>query len=101
MSSVKVVNDPVWTDRDVVIIKPTDTFYDNTKLRWISLDKDATAFYQVSRKPFSDNVHGWQNQYMPVLVASGLAMVVYLDKECFHYFFLNFAPVATHDTAQP
>ncbi len=56
MSSVEVANDPVWADRDVVFIKPTDTFYNNTNFRWISFDKDATAFYQVSRNPFSDNV---------------------------------------------
>ncbi len=38
---------------------------------------------------------------MPGLVASGPAKEVYLDKEGFHYFTLNFAPVANHDPAKP
>ncbi|MEI7856717.1 MAG: hypothetical protein WCH85_04360, partial [Methanomicrobiales archaeon] len=64
-------------------------------------DKDITAFYQVSRNPFNDNASEWQNPYVAGLVASGPAKDVYLDQDGFHYFTLNFAPIANHNPANP
>ncbi len=101
MSSVEMALDPIWSDYDNVYIKPTDQFFNNTNFRWISIDPDATAFYQISRNPFSDNASEWQNQYVTGLVASGPVKDVYVDKEGFHYFTLNFAPVANHNVADP
>jgi len=101
MSNVEVTLHPVWGDEDTVYIAPTDKFYNDTGFRWISIDPDATGFYQVSRYPFSDNATDWQNQYVPGLVASGPVKDVYVDSEGYHYFILNFAPIANHDLSDP
>ncbi|MGA2120902.1 MAG: PEGA domain-containing protein [Methanoregula sp.] len=91
----------IWADDCTVFIKITDTVYNDPNFRWISLDPTATAFYQVSRFPFSDNATRWQNQYVPGLVASGPVKDVYVDSEGFHYFALNFAPIANHNPSDP
>jgi len=101
MTSAEVAPTPVWGDYDTVFIKKSDTVYRNANFRWISVDPTATAFYQVSHYPFSDNATNWQNQYVPGLVASGPAMDVYKDDEGFHYFTLNFAPIANHNPSDP
>ena len=101
MTSAEVAPTPVWGDFDTVFIKKSDTAYRNTNFRWISVDPTATAFYQVSRYPFSDNASRWQNEYVPGLVASGPATDVYKDDEGFHYFTLNFAPIANHNPSSP
>ena len=101
MSSVEMANDPVWGDDDTVAIKTTDTFYNNTNFRWLSAENGVTALYQVSRYPFDSNASHWQNQYVPGLVASGPAKEVHLDSENFHYFTLNFAPIANHNPGDP
>lgn len=101
MSSTEVTNDPIWADEDTVFIRTDAKFYNDTNFRWISLEPDATALYQISRYPFDANASLWQNQYVPGLVASGPVKDVYVDKEGFHYFSLNFAQVANHDPADP
>lgn len=101
MASGDATLHPVWGDDDTVYIAPTDKFYNSTGFRWISIDPDATGFYQVSRYPFSDNATDWQNQYVPGLVASGPVKDVHVDSEGYHYFILNFAPIANHDPSDP
>ena len=101
MSSVEMANDPVWGDEDSVAIKTTDTFYNNTNFRWLSAENGVTAFYQVSRYPFDSNASHWQNQYVPGLVGSGPVKDIHVDSENFHYFSVNFAPVANHNPGDP
>jgi len=101
MTSVEVAQSPEWGDYDTIFIKKTDTVFRNSNFRWISADPTATAFYQVSRYPFSDNATNWQNEYVQGLVASGPAKDVYKDDEGFHYFTLNFAPIANHNPSDP
>ena len=101
MSSVEMALDPVWGDEDTVPVRATDTFFNNTNFRWLSAESGVTAFYQVSRYPFDSNASHWQNQYVPGLVASGPAKEIHLDSENFHYFSLNFAPIANHNPGDP
>jgi hypothetical protein len=101
MSSAEMANDPVWGDNDTVRIDITDRFFNNTNFRWLSGENGVTAFYQVSRYPFDSNASHWQNQYVPGLVASGPAKDIHVDSENFHYFSLNFAPIANHNPADP
>ncbi len=101
MSGAEMALNPVWGDYDTVFIKKTDKVFNNANFRWITVDPAATAFYQVSRYPFSDNATNWQNEHVPGLVASGPAKDVYVDSEGFHYFTLNFALVANHNPSDP
>lgn len=101
VSGSEMAYSATWADDTNVFIKTTDTVYDDPNFRWISIDPTATAFYQVSRYPFSDNASRWQNQYVPGLVASGPVKDVYTDSEGFHYFALNFAPIANHNPSDP
>ncbi len=101
MSRAEMANDPVWGDNDTVRIDITDRFFNNTNFRWLSGENGVTAFYQVSRYPFDSNASHWQNQYVPGLVASGPAKDIHVDSENFHYFSLNFAPIANHNPADP
>jgi hypothetical protein len=101
MTSAEVAPTPVWGDYDTVFIKKSDTVYRNANFRWISVDPTATAFYQVSRYPFSDNATNWQNEYVKGLITSGPAKDIYKDDEGFHYFTLNFAPIANHNPSDP
>ena len=101
MTSAEVAPTPVWGDYDTVFIKKSDKVFNNANFRWISVDPTATAFYQVSRYPFSDNATNWQNEYVKGLITSGPAKDVYKDDEGFHYFTLNFAPIANHNPSDP
>ena len=101
MSSVEMALDPVWGDADTVYIATTDKFYNNTNFRWISAGQGVTGFYQVSRTPFDDNASRWQNQYVPGLVCSGPVKELHVDGDGFHYFSLNFAPIANHNPSDP
>jgi hypothetical protein len=92
---------PVWDDNARYSIKADDKFYNRSHFRWSSMEKDVTAFYQVSRYPFpADNAH-WQNQYIPGLVGSGPAKEIFVDKDGDHYFDLNFAHAANHKGGDP
>jgi hypothetical protein len=92
---------PVWDDNAQYFIKADDKFYNRSHFRWSSMEKDVTAFYQVSRYPFpADNAH-WQNQYIPGLVGSGPAKEIFVDSEGNHYFDLNFALAANHKGGDP
>ena len=101
MSSAEMANDPLWGDEDTVGIKDTDLFYNNTNFRWLSVDTDVTGFYQVSRDLFDTNASHWQNQYVSGLVASGPATDLHVDSDGYHYFSLNFAPIANHIPSEP
>lgn len=101
MSSVEMAVDPVWSDADTVYIAATDRFYNNTNFRWIALEQGVSGFYQISRSPFDDNASRWQNEYVPGLVCSGPVKDVHVDSDGFHYFTLNFAPVANHNPSDP
>jgi len=101
MSSVEMANDPVWGDADTVYIATTDKYYNNTNFRWIAMEQGVTGFYQISRSPFDSNASRWQNQYVPGLVSSGPVKDVHVDSEGFHYFTLNFAPIANHNPSDP
>jgi hypothetical protein len=101
MSSAEMALDPVWGDEDTVLITIADKHFNNTNFRWLTAEKDATAFYQVSRFPFDSNASHWQNQYVPGLVASGPAKEIHVDSEGFHYFTLDFAPIANHNAGDP
>jgi len=101
MSGAEMALDPVWGDNDTVYIETTDRFSNNTNFRWIGLRKDLTGFYQVSRFPFDSNASHWQNEYVPGLVVSGPVKDVHVDSDGFHYFSLNFAPIANHNPSSP
>jgi hypothetical protein len=101
MSNVEMALDPVWGDADTVYIATTDKFSNNTNFRWIAMEQGVTGFYQVSRTPFDDNASRWQNQYVPGLVCSGPVKDVYTGGDGFHYFSLNFAPIANHNPSDP
>ena len=101
MSGAEMARDPVWGDDDTVYIAATDRFFNNTNFRWIAAESGVTGFYQVSRYPFDSNASHWQNQYVPGLVSSGPVRDVHVDSDGFHYFTLNFAPVANHNPSDP
>ena len=104
MSSAETTNDPVWGDTDSIYISTTQTSGKDVNFRWVSSvleSGDVTGFYQVSRYPFTSDASHWQNQYIPGLVSSGPVKDVFVDKDGYHYFTLNFAQVANHNPGEP
>ena len=101
MSSAEMALDPVWGQEDSVPITTDAKFFNNTNFRWISAESGVTGLYQVSRFPFDSNASRWQNQYVPGLVESGPVKDLHVDSDGFHYFSLNFAPVANHKFGDP
>ncbi len=92
---------PDWEDNALYFIKPSVTNYTFSHFRWVSDEKNVTAFVQVSRHPFLANSTAWQNQYVPGLVGSGPAGEYYADSYGNHYFDLNFALYANHNPSDP
>jgi hypothetical protein len=94
---------PLWGDTDNIRIGPNELYFNNANFRWITLDKDSTGLYQVSRFPFSANASQWQDRYVFGLVASGPVEKISTHKnnQEFHYFSLNFAQVANHNPRDP
>ena len=101
MSGAEMALDPVWGDEDSVPIATTDKYFNNTNFRWISALGGQKGFYQISRYPFDSDASHWQNQYVPGLVSSGPIKDVYVDSDGFHYFSINFAPIANHNPSDP